>query len=522
MKRLYRALAAFLVSGALVVGCSPRVTKSVVPPSAAPNSALDPALSALFAEARALGPLAMPRPQQHYAGTWGVKVPTSLYTALEKAGSRHIPRVAPPGAEVVVFLALPASSTRVPHGKGRMIRADGNCVLTVIGYQYPDHWEYAYSYLSGNCYFDSGPGGSGGGPSGAVGTPGPVPNCPIPSGGANTIVETAINGSARLKDLATFLANNRTMPSVKVNTTDIPPPSAGEGVDATADYARTPSQGTITVYTRALKASGHPLEQVLYHELLHYLFVYAQYDFGGENARSVLPQGGTATATFNGIQYTYDLSDHSPGGGYQSFEHVLVHDALVAAFGADATGALDSALNATKPPLSDADKKALKAAYANKKSDDTSIKSTIPTNQQCGVTKYPSGRSRAIAGQRSKADLIDDLAGVTFDSTYVVGEAATMPPPDSNPCGPTDAYGLCGWYPFTVTDFCDMGDGTSQPYTSQWIFRVYNKYSGVTTDFSGTRVAGAYCMVIQQSWQGADPQSYFGDPNFPGPYDGPI
>jgi hypothetical protein len=251
-----------------------------------------------------------------------------------------------------------------------------------------------------------------------VGTSSPDQNCGVPASAQGTIAATAINNSAVLKNLTIFLANNHTLPKIAIDSASAPISNmTGKGIDATSDYARTPGAGTITIFSRGLAASGHSLDQVLYHEMLHYYFVYSQYDINPSGA-PILPQSGTATATINGVTYTYDLSDHSPDGGYQSYEHVLVHNALVDAFGSDNTGALMEALNKTQPPLSDSQKTQILKDYKGTKLSG-SISGSIPSSgQSCGVTKYPSGDLRAVQGSRSTRDLFDDMATVTFDSTY--------------------------------------------------------------------------------------------------------
>jgi len=489
-------------------------------PPVATNAPVTADVASLFAQVKAKGPILMPAAGDHLPATWGVKVPARLYADLEKLGSRTIPRSAPDGTPVVVYLALPAKALQPGE---RELHADGNCVLTVIGYQYADHWEYAYSFLSGNCFFDNNPGGGGGG-GGVPGTVGPaaaVPNCPVPSGAAGTAAETAINASQVLKDLATFLANNRNSPSIHFSSANPPTNDDGTGVDAQSNYSANSGDGSITLYTKGLAASKHPLEQVIYHELLHYYFVYGQYDISGLSALPILPQGGTATATINGVAYSFNLNDHSKDGGYQSYEHVLVHDALVAAFGSDKTGALAEALKGAQPPISAADQTKILADYGGKKIDG-SIKAVVPgAGQVCGVTKYPtSGLRSARSTTRGARDLISDMAGITFDDTYVVPPA---PAPTVPPWCTLDSYGACGNYTVIGTTMgCTEDDGSGGTrYSNLWQYQGYSVNTGQVGFFQGVATPmGGQCYQFTVNWQG-DPQTAYGDPNLPGPYDMP-
>jgi hypothetical protein len=486
-------------------------------PSAPP---LDPAVASLIARARAKGPIAIPSPGEHLPETWGTKVPRELYAAIEKLGNRSIPYQSPSGVPTVVYLALPA---QVEANGARVKSSAGICTLTVVGWEYPDHWEYSYSYLSGDCGWDSGtppqPGGGGGTPPDPVGTPSAnIPNCPMPSGAAGTDAEKAINKSASLKDLTTFLANNHNIPKIQFNTTDQPMKSDGKtGIAAIADYKVPVSDGTIVIYTKGVAASGQPLEQVLYHELLHYYLHFAQWDLVGSTGTAIVAATGTATATINNKPYTFDLTDHTKDGGQQSYEHVLVHNLLVDAFGADRTGALSEALYKTSPALTADEKKQILKDYATKKLD-ASVTATIPKGQTCGVTKYQSGRDRAPRSSRMTHDFFTDN-GITFDATY----DATAPPITTYTppawCV-VDGYGYCGYYWYLVADSCDPGWGAT-PYYSSWYYEVWNAYTGQTTDFSGLNNPNVGSCGATVTWNG-DPQTRFGDPNLPGPYDYPT
>ncbi|MDP9023926.1 MAG: hypothetical protein M3N13_00940 [Candidatus Eremiobacteraeota bacterium] len=97
-------------------------------------------------------------------------------------------------------------------------------------------------------------------------------------------------------------------------------------------------------------------------------------------------------------------------------------------------------------------------------------------------------------------------------------------PPPAGPCPtPVDSYSACGWYWDKGIATCDDGSGTGgTPYVSQWHYRGYSALTTQTQEFWGfaTPMSGQ-CYQFSVAWASGDPQTFYGDPNLPGPYDMP-
>ncbi len=141
----------------------------------------------------------------------------------------------------------------------------------------------------------------------------------------------------------------------------------------------------------------------------------------------------------------------------------------------------------------------------------------------------------------SASDINYGLEGIELGRRFLAQDI--QPPPgtfqdplwDPPPCA-DDGNSACGNYTFINMTSCDPGDGSQLNYPSYWQYTGYSFVTGQTSNFQGYQNPfGGECysgMQMQTTWQllsgpstmpspPQDPQTFFSDPNQPGPYDGP-
>lgn len=183
---------------------------------------------------------------------------------------------------------------------------------------------------SGEYYYSGSGSGNGGGPA-----PTPVPSCLITGIPG---VDTALANSAPAASLMKALANLGITPKI-VSSTTLP-----AGVAATYDAAT----NTITwdqANVDAAVADGQNAAEILFHEEVHaYLNTY----FPG------IPANTTFTSTIGAYTVTYNDTTNA-GGVADDYEHAIVANAVLGAFGNDETGATLEAFgyNVANPTVED-------------------------------------------------------------------------------------------------------------------------------------------------------------------------
>jgi len=194
---------------------------------------------------------------------------------------------------------------------------------------------------------------SGGGGGGVYPRPTPTPVCGQPRSGGTTAIDNKgnttdglISGNSALKALVEQIQNAGYQ--VSIQSTTLP---SHEAATATVQGA---GQATIQVdpnQMNAAESNGQDATQIMYHEFDH---IYYQTQSG---FLSGMP--ATVTFTLGGTAYTYDTANVPTGTPHEyrtsqgegAWEHMLIHNDLVSAFGADNTGALTEGLQgANNPP----------------------------------------------------------------------------------------------------------------------------------------------------------------------------
>lgn len=165
-----------------------------------------------------------------------------------------------------------------------------------------------------------------------------------------------MNSSTALENIAVDVSNLEGSPAFSLDNTAEP----AQGTLPNGDYnpaSYTPSTNTITVNTGLLDYGSDYLnqssEQIIFHEYDH-----AYYDHTTRYSDQFNP---TMSATIGGVTYTWLIYKVDASGAiefnsssYDGYQHMLIHDDLVAAYGSDDTGSLQEALtesqNAPKDP----------------------------------------------------------------------------------------------------------------------------------------------------------------------------
>lgn len=191
-------------------------------------------------------------------------------------------------------------------------------------------------------------------------SPSPMPNCvatgaggstsyagPRNAGGGNTTVNAIISNSAPLQNLSVDVSNVGTSPSIMLNNTV--EPAAGSLANGTYEPASyDPNSHEIGWNTGLVDydvdyQNGDAAE-IAFHEYDH-----AWYDDTAVNSNQFNP---IMSATLGGATYNWTIYTVAQNGditfnskGYDGYQHMMIHDDIVAAYGSDKTGALEEALS---------------------------------------------------------------------------------------------------------------------------------------------------------------------------------
>lgn len=176
-------------------------------------------------------------------------------------------------------------------------------------------------------------------------------------------IDDLIAGSVPLQKLIGDIAKNGTQPTIRlVNDEEPPSPQPGTTVAAqAADFnpARTQIDWNVGQVDFAVDYGSQNATQILFHEYDHAWYD-NQYKTISDFRRIYSPEMSVTLSDAKGhaATYTWTIYTQDKNGrvlinddGLQGYQHMLIHDDLVAAYGSDQTGALSEALTgAQKTP----------------------------------------------------------------------------------------------------------------------------------------------------------------------------
>lgn len=174
--------------------------------------------------------------------------------------------------------------------------------------------------------------------------------------GGTTTANAIVSGSAPLQNLAVDVANVGSSPTISLTGGAEPAQGAlPAGTYRPASY--TPSSNTIDwndgLVDYGVDYLNQSAAQIMFHEFDH-----GFYDFTAGTTTQLSP---TMSATIGGTTYTWTIYTVGANGaitvnqsGFDGYQHMMIHDDLVSAYGTDTTGALKEALQTANNAPADA------------------------------------------------------------------------------------------------------------------------------------------------------------------------
>jgi hypothetical protein len=225
-------------------------------------------------------------------------------------------------------------------------------------------------------------------------TPTPFPSCLQPKSGGSTVIDgkgNTVNGlTAGNKDLQSLMAT-----------------LSNNGVEITAQAASLPAHTAATAQgigtssgviqfdpnqMNTAESQGQDPSQILYHELDHIYY---------ETQPGFFPDmPSTATYTIGGVTYDYNTANiptstagvETNSKGEMAWEHDLIHNDIVSAFGSDSTQALaEGLLYATNPPSN------VQQTAANEKGMQGTSSHTLTPPSRTATCKSASTSRRSVS-----------------------------------------------------------------------------------------------------------------------------